>query len=433
MTAIELLTSGHPHQALPILRKKAKREPNLENLLALSGALRGCAQFQEAMDVLKQCLFLSKGQSVEAYNNIAQNLTDIGDFQGATEIFRMALQKGEELKIPTEPMQQILLGMAHCLMRLGQFEFSWQAWEAARLGMSWSPLPMTKPWAGESKSRVIVVCEGGFGDAFLFSRWLPKVKEVSDRVGLLIWDSLIDWCDWKRFGVDEILPLKKSIRASEWDYTTSWMSLPGIFGMKSLDDVPRDLAFDAFMATIPSHEKLTLRVTGNTPRIGFCWRAEENGVVRKIRSLDDHTANAVAKELAKTGSVYSLCPQGKSLHRHEQFKVPARVIQKEESLAGWRETTKFILTMDLVVTVDTAVAHLAGLCGVPTLLLLPLRVDWKWGLNREKDPWYGSHVRYYRETRAEGWQADQIVIALNHRLAGIRLDSELRSNALKTQ
>jgi len=431
MTAVEMLQAGAPHRALPLLAKKAKKEPTIDNLLVLSAAQRGCCQFERAMDTLHECLVLTQGKSAEVWNNIAQVYSDQGKFQEVPAIFQRALRVAESTPTTHGSMQQILLGFAYSLMRLGQFEYSWEAFEAGRFAASWGTLPMTKLWRGEPNSRVLIVPEGGFGDAFLFSRWIPKVREMSDRVGILMWDKLLDFCDWKRFGVNEIIPLKKSVRASDWDYSISIMSLPGIFKMKSWTDIPPDGMRDAFIETLPSHERVP-RIHHDPPRIGYCWRAEENGSVRKIRSLDDHTAGVVAKELAKYGPVYGLCPQNKGLHKFDKFRVPQRVIQEEEKLATWHETASYILSMDLVVAVDTAGFHLAALLGVPTLLLLPCRSDWKYsvrdfgpdvksqfmpqtqilGTPRDRDRWYGPHVTYYRETKTEGWTASAIIDAI---------------------
>lgn len=430
MTALELLQSGQPLKALPLLKKKADKEPTVANLLALASAQRTCCKFDACKETLRRILGMTHGQSAEAWNNIAQVETDLGNFQEVPHVFRKALECAQKAGVEDHSVQQVLLGMAYSLMRLGQFEEIWPAWEGARMGVSWSVLPQTKPWRGEKDSRVLIAPEGGFGDAFLFSRWIPQVRAISDRVGLVMWDKLVDFCDWKRFGVHEVIPLKASIRAADWDYTISIMSLPAIFKMKSFVDVPPDLMREAFYLTVPTHERLGLATKGKGLNVGYAWRAEETGTIRKIRSLDYLTAATVAKGIGKLGAVvHSLCPAGKALNKHDDFKPLKYAVQNEAALATWRDTALKILKMDLVVSVDTAVFHLAGLLGVPTLLLLPVRSDWKYGVRtmlvagpgdypleegpiNDHDPWYGNNVRYYRETNASGWTADAILDAV---------------------
>ena len=90
-------------------------------------------------------------------------------------------------------------------------------------------------------------------------------------------------------------------------------------------------------------------------------------------------------------------------------------------MRGWHNTADYIRTMDFVVTVDTACFHLAGLLKVPTLLLLPVRSDWKYGFHLPYDPWYGEHVSYYRETRPEGWTASAILEAISLKLNALTI------------
>jgi hypothetical protein len=447
MTAIELLQSGQPYRALPILRRAAKKELSIPNLLALGACLRACSQFDEAEEIYMQLMGLTQGRSAEVLNNIAQLLSDRGKFAEAPILFQRALAVAQTYPVGDPAMQQILLGMAYSLLRLGQFEHTWEAFEAGRLGVSWGPLPTTKVWQGEKNARVLIVCEGGFGDGFLFSRWIPKVREISDKVGIVVWNKLLDVCDWKTFGVHEVLPMLGAIDSSKWDYTTSIMSLPGVFKMRSWSDIPPDGMLEAYLETVPSAQRL-MAVTQGVSRIGFCFRAEENGAARKIRSLDDVTAHLVAKQLAKTGTVYSLCPAGKSLHRHDKFAVPfaKATVQDEKAMATWHDTANYIRSMDFVLSVDTAVFHLAGLLKVPTLLLLPVRSDWKYGLpsgrvdakippicshisavvgcawcelGSDPDYWYGPHVTYYRETNPEKWTSDAILAAIRSKLRSL--------------
>jgi hypothetical protein len=418
MTAIELLQSGQPYRALPILRRAAKKEPSIPNLLALGACLRACSQFDAAEEVYMQLMGLTQGRSAEVLNNIAQLQSDRGKFAEAPILFQRALAVAQTYPIGDPAMQQILLGMAYSLLRLGQLEHTWEAFEAGRLGVSWGPLPTTKIWQGEKNARVLIVCEGGFGDGFLFSRWIPKVREISDKVGIVVWNKLLDVCDWKKFGVHEVLPMLGAIDSSKWDYTTSIMSLPGVFKMRSWADIPPDGMLEAYLETVPSAERL-LAIRQGVKRIGFGWRAEENGAARKIRSLDDVTANAVARTLSKAGEVFSLCPASKSLHRHDRFHPLNNVIQNEEAMLTWHRTANLIQHLDFVVSVDTAVFHLAGLLKVPTLLLLPVRSDWKWSVDRTDDPWYGPHVTYYRETNPEKWSVDAILAAVTTKLRSL--------------
>lgn len=418
MTAIELLQSGQPFKALPLLAKKAAKDASIPNLLALASAQRACCHFDACEETLVRLVQMTRGQSAEVLNNIAQLQTDRGEFNEAPVLFQRALAVAQTHPTADGGMQQILLGMAYSLLRLQQFEHTWEAFEVGRLGISWGALPTTKVWQGEKNARVLIVCEGGFGDAFLFSRWMPQVRAISDKVGIVVWNKLLDFCDWKKLGAHEVLPMLGSIRAADWDYTISMLSLPGIFKMRSLADIPPDAMLDAYMETVKPNERLMPAREG-VNRIGFCWRAEESGVSRKIRSLDDVTAGVVAKELSRIAPTFSLCPRQQGLHKFDNFKVSGNLVQHENHMTSWRDTAILIRGMDLVVTVDTAIWHLAGLLKVPTLLLIPVRSDWKQMTEITEDPWYGKHVTWYRETNPEGWTVDAIKAAINAKIEDI--------------
>lgn len=146
MTALELLQSGQPFKALPLLVKKAAKDPSIPNLLALSSCQRACCHFDACEETLVKLAQLTRGQSAEVLNNIAQLQTDRGKFEEVPILFQRALAVAQKQALADGAMQQILLGMAYSLLRLQQFEHTWEAFEAGRLGISWGALPTTKVW-----------------------------------------------------------------------------------------------------------------------------------------------------------------------------------------------------------------------------------------------------------------------------------------------
>ena len=78
-------------------------------------------------------------------------------------------------------------------------------------------------------------------------------------------------------------------------------------------------------------------------------------------------------------------------------------------MRSWRATAEYMCSLDFVLTVDTAVAHLAGLLGIPSLVLLPVSSDWKWGLPDDCQPWYGRNLTCYRQRNPGCWEPEAIV------------------------
>jgi ADP-heptose:LPS heptosyltransferase len=175
------------------------------------------------------------------------------------------------------------------------------------------------------------------------------------------------------------------------------VSLRAVFGIK-LADIPPPFS--------PLIRTTQLTKTGN--RVGFCWRAEENGAIRPVRSLDDDSAQLIADSLVKAGKeVYSLCPEGKDLYNHRPFNTPKGVIVR--GLPDWRGTAELIASMDYVVTVDTAICHLAGLLRVPSLVVLPVNSDWKFQTEGKSQPWYGPQMEVFRNRDPFRWQVEEII------------------------
>jgi ADP-heptose:LPS heptosyltransferase len=95
----------------------------------------------------------------------------------------------------------------------------------------------------------------------------------------------------------------------------------------------------------------------------------------------------------------------------------------EDPAESWLETAALISALDLVVTVDTALAHLAGALAAPVWVALPFRPDWRWLLEREDSPWYPT-MRLFRQQRLDDWPGvfSQIADALRQRLAGEKIE-----------
>ena len=118
----------------------------------------------------------------------------------------------------------------------------------------------------------------------MFMRWLPLLKSQSgiERVGLMIFAPLADFCDWSALGVDEVYRIGvDKIPFGQWQYATSIMSMPAVFDVRSWGDIPA--SHPAFIKTRPD--------TGSMMRLGFCWRAEENS--SPVRIVEPVTGSAV--------------------------------------------------------------------------------------------------------------------------------------------
>ena len=362
------------------------------------------------------------------WHTLGQIATSTGDWQAALDCFGNALRLLVEhgtVSTHASQYQATALGYAQSLMRFGRFGEAMQCWEVGRLNVSWQPWPATKYWDSEETASgppnsLLVQCEGGYGDVFMFMRWLPLLKELGiDRVGLMIFAPLADFCDWSALGVDEVYRVGlDKIPFGKWEYSCSIMSMPAVFGAQGWSDIPENNA--------AGYIDVTKHGSGTGPfRLGFCWRAEENSSPIRTKSLPVEVASQVVALLEEKASfslsgpheVYSLSPERKDLYNTDSFEHPEGVALEFEHMREWRDTAAYLCSMDFVLTVDTAVAHLCGLLGVPALVLIPAGGCWRWGVTEETvSHWYGPNLTLYRQPVVLEWDATNIVKTLLERI-----------------
>jgi hypothetical protein len=372
-----------------------RREQNV-NILRYSGRLR---------EALAECALLvaARGEQASIWHTLAQTWLDLGQFDQELAARRVCIkiigENGIDSQIGVTAYQQAALGLATALLRQGKFEEAWPYWETGRLGPCWTPVFGSKVWNGEEGGKLLVVCEGGYGDLFCFRRWLPWAAERVIHLGLMVHKGVSDIWDWSQFGVDQVVEVGSEVAVGEWDWSTSILSLPIYTASKGRElDVPVDSI---------ERQRFTI---GGRRRIGFCWRAEESGSPRKIRSLSVEEADDIVEGISGGGAdVLSLSPHFGSIYGEHQQQEPELLIVEDDKINTWKKAISYISHLDFVLTVDTAVAHLAGLLQIPTLLLLPAASDWKYGVNRDWGPWYGTQLTYFRNADPVRWEVEKIV------------------------
>ena len=318
--------------------------------------------------------------------------TDLGDYEGALQWHALAW----EMTAPNNRVRQdaaaffpeVALPLAYSRMRLGLWDkHTWALWEIGRLTRSWHPVPNTRPWDG-SPEKTIVLSEGGYGDVFLYTRFFQKLDPIQRAASRFVIGPQMkglkgfrgDWDGMPTVHHDEEFNWKP------FRFSTALMSLMAVMQIRSPKDIPA--ADKSGIAGEPNWPRGEERWENplksyRPPRkklLGLCWRAEENGVQKRIRSID----NSADLEPLARWSFVNLNP-GKTL-----LSSPTLPRLIDADLRTWTDTARVIAGLDCVVTVDSAVAHLAGLLGVPTLMIVPLNVDWKYGVAGEDCFWWPS-------------------------------------------
>ncbi len=251
-------------------------------------------------------------------------------------------------------------------------------------------------WCGESFTgkTLLIWCEQGFGDSLMFMRYLPMVKALGGRVLLEAQADLVDvaaTCS----GVD--LVIQRSVRPPPFDLQASVMSLPWIFRTE-LSTIPGEGPYLDVPAEVPNQQALLdcLVLAQGSTRIGLVWAGSPDHGRDYERSLP-------AAALAPLADLPGVSWFSFQLGKEETPPLP-NLTSLAPMLKNFSDTAYALSGIDLLITVDTSIAHLAGALGIPTLLLLSFQPDFRWLLERDDSPWYPT-LRLYRQPTYGDWES----------------------------
>jgi hypothetical protein len=281
--------------------------------------------------------------------------------------------------------------LATLLLASGRFEEGWRRYEARYdypkfiHGQSRALLRCAQ-WNGESLTgkSLLVWQEDGLGDMIQFARYLPMLKAAGATRIVLGCVSGLHRLLAAVDGVDAVLDHDAAqAQAAEFDYWTSLLSAPLHFST-TMDTIPAPVRFHARDAT-PSRDFTA----------GLVWKGNPNHFNDANRSLPS------LETLAPLWSV----PDARFVSL-QKGALNSPLPDAVSSAADLADTAAVIAGLDLVISVDTSIAHLAASMGKPCWVLLPARdTDWRWMHDRDDSPWYPGTVRLFRQQRHEAWPA----------------------------
>jgi hypothetical protein len=293
------------------------------------------------------------------------------------------------------------------LLRLlqGDFPSGWEDFDARLRDPERYPVRrslLERPlWRGEQLAgkTLLVFGEQGAGDNIMMTRYLPRVKALGGRVVYEVPEGLHELLD-SAGGVDEWLP-RHLDREPEinFDCWTPVMTLARTFGA-DLSSIPREVPY---LSVSPEARAFWTELMGPPPadllRVGLAWAGNPGHGNDLFRSVP---TEIVAPLIGSTlGAVfYRLQLEGPRDLSHE---LPS-LRDLTGHIITFADTAALIEQMDLVISVDTSIAHIAGALGRPTWVLLPFRPDWRWLLDRTDSPWYPT-LRLFRQPKPMDWRS----------------------------
>ena len=296
-----------------------------------------------------------------------------------------------------------------CCMMLGDFERAWEETdrsEAQRKASGQntldSPLHERRVWDGSSLigKRVMVRCFHGLGDTIQFARFLPSLCSVAERVTVQAQRPLLALLE-SIPGIESFVPLDPldGIGPSAgFDVEIELMELPYAF-RTTLATLPCDVPYLRVPPDLVSHRREELSCAGlnaDSLTVGLVWSSGTWNPERNVPLAE-------FSRICGIRGLRFLSLQRGFAAQIDADQCPLNLIPTEHESGTPLDTAAAILNLDLVISVDTMVAHLAGALGKPVWTLLPFRADWRWMLDREDSPWYPT-MRLFRQPRPGAWE-----------------------------
>jgi hypothetical protein len=350
-------------------------------------------RYEEEMAAYRRTIAL-KPDFVRAYVNLGVALRDLHRFDDALQQFKKALSiDPNDAGARTNRAQTNLL--------LGEFEHGWREyewrWRDGTVSHGFDPARLwtgAQPVAGKT---VFVHHEQGFGDTLQFLRFTDRLSAAGARVVLRVQDALLSLLHGYP-GVAEVIG--ETAPVPPFDYHCPTMSLAFALKIRAAG-IPTQMPYlHADAARIAQWDGL-FEGRPRRLRVGIVWSGNRGHLNDRNRSMRLEQLDALFDAEADFVSLQ------KDVGEADRDTL-AQLVQRgalrdvSERLASFADTAALIAQLDLVIAVDTAVAHLAGALGKPVWITLPFTPDWRWQLNRSDSPWYPG-VRLFRQTLRGDW------------------------------
>ncbi|MDO6384975.1 glycosyltransferase family 9 protein [Uliginosibacterium sp. 31-12] len=252
-------------------------------------------------------------------------------------------------------------------------------------------------WTGETVKgqRLLVYEEQGIGDAVMMARYLAELNDKGFKVLFAARQQIISLLEGCMPYVEYVVRSPRNCAACEFDRWVPMMSLPH-FMNTVVFNVPRRRGFLAAPDEQRAYwrERVGEKSARGGLRVGIAWSGNPDHKFDKRRSLAFSEVEPGIRSLPGV-DFYALQTSTPDIY-------PGNLYVMSEEFTTLSDTAALIELMDIVISVDTSVVHLAGALGKQTLLMLPYRYEWRWGLEGETNPWYES-VRVLRQSRHADW------------------------------
>jgi Flp pilus assembly protein TadD len=388
LLGLSLRQAGATADAIDVFAQLIQLEPqHFDAHNALGDALQAAGRVEEAVDCYRNAMHL-RADSAEAQNNLASAYQEMGKVSDAISSYRAALSRSPQ-------NSAIHYNLALALLSDGQYlegfaEHEWR-WQVAQLGLTQRNFPHPR-WVGEDPrgKRLLLFCEQGFGDSIQMLRYVPILEQMGATVIVQL--------------PQELMRLARSLPGSarfiafgdappEVDLQCPLLSVP--LAMKTtVNSIPTAVPYLHAEPAAAGEWRMRINVAaGDKKKIGIAWAGRRE-------HWNDRNRSIPAEILAPLFDLSEVTFF--SVQKSDAAARLNNLVDGTADLHDFADTAAMIDALDLVISVDTAVAHLAGAMGKPTWLLLPFAADWRWLQHREDSPWYPT-MKLFRQSKAGNW------------------------------
>ena len=400
-----LQAQGKLDEAITCYRRALEPKPDsAEAQTNLGAALQAQGKLDEAITCYRRTLEL-KPDFAQARINLGAALQAQGKLDEAMACYRRTLELKPDLA--EAHWNQSLLSLL-----TGDFQRGWAKYEWRWKTKQFQQRDFSQAlWDGQVlEGRAILLhAEQGLGDTIQFVRYAALVKQRGGAVIVECPKPLVSLLT-SFAGIDRLVGQGEEIPA--FDFQAPLLSLPGIFHTV-LRDIPAAIPYLFADADLVEHWRRELGGIAGF-KVGIAWRGSPAHVNDRARSLP----LSCFETLASLPDIHLLSLQkGAGAEELQEARNHFPVTEAGSRLENFADTAALMMNLDLVITCDTAVAHLAGALGVPVWVALPLVPDWRWLLDRDDSPWYPT-MRLFRQKKPRDWAGvfDQIKTVLVARL-----------------
>jgi Flp pilus assembly protein TadD len=404
-----LMDSGRLDEAIIAYRRAIQLDPDFASAHAnLGAALTLKCDYAEAVASCRRAIELSP-KYIQAHLNLASALRGLARYDQAIQVLRQALSHQPD-------HVECHHNLGWLLMLTGDFKSGWPEleWRNALKSKHWSRQQrvFSQPrWDGSNLvgRTILLHAEQGFGDTLQFVRYVPLIARQAGQVILE--------CQPELFRLLNHYPgATKVIRPGEtlppFDLHCPLGSLPFIFQTQLTSIPPAEPIIRPETTLLHTWEN-RLGPKQSRLRVGLTWNSNPTLQAQQHRSISLHQLAPVAN--LKEIELFSL-QKGPGFEQIQELPtLPLKDYTAD--LTDFADTAALIAQLDLILTVDTSVAHLAATMGKPTWLMLSFSADWRWLLDRNDSPWYPT-MRLCRQPSPGDWPSvvDQIIAALSRQI-----------------